>query len=257
MTGIDAISVPSQHQSLQEMGNKTVADLIGEDVSIEWNGIDGSVTGNIKYVSDYSELFGKQEKTGSFFPFVLDDSYKGKEITVQREGGSAKTAIDTEWILRLTDADKTEYNISCDDTQIAHLDFADATIETPIAVIPQDHNLGKFVKNVKDLVSADTTIHPDGSVTGTLYHIDGWTEVNQDTEKQSGNFLPVRLNKQYMTGKQITITGGSKPNTFTVKTESDRDVIIRVPNKDATFAFSEDGVEFMKLTFQTTTLNES
>lgn len=110
------------------MGDKTIPDLIDADVSISWSGTDGAVTGNIKHVDDYSELFGESEKEGYFFPFVLDDSFKGKPITVQRKGGEKKTAKDTEWILRLTDNTATEYDISSGKTKIAHLTFSGATL---------------------------------------------------------------------------------------------------------------------------------
>lgn len=134
MIGADALQVPSAHQSLSGMGSKQISDLIGEDVNISWTGTSGSVSGEIKYVDDYSELYGESEKSGNFFPFVLDGAYKGKDITVQRTGGKAKTANDTEWILRLTDKASTKYTITYDGKEIAKLSFDKATLkEAPSA----------------------------------------------------------------------------------------------------------------------------
>lgn len=126
MTGTDAVKVPSQRQSLTE-GNKNVSDLIEADVSIKWSGINGAVSGNFKQVENY-DLFGPEENSGHFFPFLLDKSYTGKPITVQRKGGKAKTQADTEWILRLTDDTATEYDVSFEQTKIAHLTFTGATL---------------------------------------------------------------------------------------------------------------------------------
>lgn len=109
------------------MGSKTVQDLIGDNVTISWNGINGSVKGDVKHVTGY-ELFPEEEQDGNFFPIVLDSSYKGKEITVRRKGGTAKTQADTEWIVRLSDGKATEYDVSSGGTKIAHLDFAGANL---------------------------------------------------------------------------------------------------------------------------------
>ena len=108
---------------------RQVSDYIDSNVAIKWNGVNGSVTGDIKYV-DNNSLFGEGENTGNYFPFKLGDAYSGKPITVKRTSGtkSEKTVSDTEWILRLTDGTETKYQISSGDTIIANLNFAGATL---------------------------------------------------------------------------------------------------------------------------------
>lgn len=236
------------------MTTKAISDLIDENVSISWSGKTGSVTGDIKYVSGFSELFDKDEMNGNFFPLVLDDSYKGKQITVKRTSGnkSEKTVVDTEWILRLTDNEKTEFDVSSEDTKIAHLTFAGASLGTAVSVIPQDHNLGKYKKTVNELVTPDTKINADGSVTGTLKHIDNWSEFGTDPAKQSGNYLPVRLDSQFM--NKTVVVQGEKTTTINVNTEADRDIIIRVKDKNVKFTFTVDDQLIMTLTFENTSL---
>ena len=75
-------------------------------------------------------MFGEGENSGNYFPFKLDDAYSGKPITVKRTSGSKseKTVSDTEWILYLTDAKQTTYQILSGDSVIAELNFESATL---------------------------------------------------------------------------------------------------------------------------------
>ena len=224
-----------------------MSDLIGDNVNIEWDGVNGAVTGDIKYIADYSSLFGAKEKAGAFFPFSLGEAYNEKEITVQRKGGTAKTAVDTEWIVRLTDGAETEYDVSCEGEKIAHFTFAEATLGVPMSVLPQDHDLGKYGKKVNELVGPDTVIHADGSVTGTLKYVEPWKE-NHDRE---GHFIAIRLDAQYK-DKPVTVQrNGANANTAT-----DEDWILTVSDKNTEITFKDGDVEFMKLTFKDVVFEE-
>lgn len=105
-------------------------------------------------------MYGAEENSGNYFPFKLDDSYKGKPITVKRTStsASAKTVTDTEWILRLTDGTDTKYEISSGDTKIADLSFDGASLASSPEIkanvekvsdsnVPQDSNAEKCKVN--------------------------------------------------------------------------------------------------------------
>lgn len=108
------------------------SDFVGDDAVIEWDGATGFVTGTIKYVDNY-RAFAGDEASGYFFPITLDNSYKGKKITVKRTsngGGTPTTAANTEWVLRLTDGVGTKYAINYSNILVATLDFSGATLIT-------------------------------------------------------------------------------------------------------------------------------
>ena len=128
MTGADSVSVVSQEQSLN-LGEKTAADLIDADVSISWDGTAGSVHGNLKYVTDWTEFNpgNEDEQNGNFFPVKLDDQYAGQNITVSRNGGKEKTAVDLMWILRVPNGN-TIFTFKAEGREIFTLNFATATL---------------------------------------------------------------------------------------------------------------------------------
>lgn len=109
----------------QKFGTKNYSDMVGEDTKILAGGV---VSGPIKYVSGYSDKF-PDEPDGYFFPAHLSDDYKDKTITVKREsgeGGTAKTAQEQDWVLRLTDGADTVYSFKEGDTPILTLSFREA-----------------------------------------------------------------------------------------------------------------------------------
>lgn len=144
-----------------EGDTQPISTYINPDVLIEWQGTNGAVTGNIKHVEN-NKLFGAGENKGNYFPFKLDDSYKGKPITVRRtsDSKSEKTSIDTEWILRLPDKTNTKYQITSENTEIANLSFTGAVLaensELNVTIekiketdIPQDANKSACAINQK------------------------------------------------------------------------------------------------------------
>lgn len=128
MIGADAMRVTAKGQPLCIGGSKSVSDLIGEDINIEWDGETGAVTGELKHVEGWQEFSNvPEEQEGNFFPITLDASYTGKPITVERTGGKAKTVVDRNWILRVPDT-STVFTFSVDGAAIFALDFSGATL---------------------------------------------------------------------------------------------------------------------------------
>ena len=108
----------------------TVGDLIGEDVAVAWNGLDGTVTGTLKNISAPWTPFDTKNNTGHFFPITLDKQYEGKDITVNLSGGTKKTAADLEWVIRGDDyvSAQTPAVFECEGKVILTLDFSKATL---------------------------------------------------------------------------------------------------------------------------------
>lgn len=131
---------------------KSPSDYMGKDVHI---GLDGSVTGTFKYVSDWKKFSsGTPElQKGYYFGIDLGKEYEGKEITVQRVGNERKTTSkDTWWVLRLSDKEKTIYNFTLkDETEpFMTLNFAGATFlpesdkDTSMETLPDPSKVERF-----------------------------------------------------------------------------------------------------------------
>lgn len=118
-----------QSQTLTELGDKEVSELVDANVAINWNGLTGSVVGTIKAVIDWVEFNGvdTEEQDGHFFPLQLDERYDGKTITVI--GQKTKSAVDTEWVLRVENALDNKFTFQADGETIFVLDFSKATLE--------------------------------------------------------------------------------------------------------------------------------
>lgn len=107
------------------LGGKSASDMIGDDIAVEFDGLTGKVTGKVKHLTDFKG-FGSNDPDGHFFPVTLDDSYKGKDITVI-SATRAKTERDHEWILKI-DKNKV-FTFKADGETILVLDFTGATLE--------------------------------------------------------------------------------------------------------------------------------
>lgn len=128
VTGADNMKVPNGDAKPGNIDGKKVSDLIGDDVFVSWNGIDGTVNGTLKMVEGWTEFNGsvKAEQSGHFFPVVLDSKYAGKEITVI--GTKTKKAVDTEWVVRVDNCKK--FTFQCDGETILTLDLSKAILAT-------------------------------------------------------------------------------------------------------------------------------
>ena len=105
---------------------KNVSDLISDNVRISWDGVNGTVTGDIKKVENWTQfnVSDPNEQSGHFFPVSLASKYKGQEITVT--GSKVKKAFDTEWVLRVDD--QKTFTFECDGKTIFVLDLTKATL---------------------------------------------------------------------------------------------------------------------------------
>lgn len=133
-SGGTAAKQMAQDRTLDTLGGKRVSDLISTDIRIAVSGGPdapvGAVTGTVKYVKDW-EAFSSDpaERSGNFFPLVLDSKYQGQEITCTGPSGKVKKAHDLEWVIRLSNGTASEVTFKQEETQIIKLTFSGATLE--------------------------------------------------------------------------------------------------------------------------------
>lgn len=98
-------------------------------------------------------------------------------------------------------------------------------------------------KEISELVDDGIAIEADGSVTGTLKKVTGYTGFSSDAGEQNGHFFPIKLNAPYGT-TAVTVTGTK------TKTAVEDDWILFVKDKNSTFKFEENGKEIFTLNFK-------
>lgn len=124
MTASDKIKVPSQSQTLDDLGGKQISELIGDDIKIDAT---GAVTGTIKKITSWQDFSSiPSEQNGYYFPVILDDKYKDKEITCK--GEKTKKARETEWVLLVKNQDSKFTFSTTEDGDILTLTFKGATL---------------------------------------------------------------------------------------------------------------------------------
>lgn len=123
-TGDANMSIPDANADPGGIEGKKVSDLIGDDISISWDGVSGTVKGTLNSVTEWKQFSNSEkEQSGHYFPISLDSKYSGKDVKVT--GSKVKTAQDTEWVLRVDDC--KQFTFECDGKTILKLDFNDAT----------------------------------------------------------------------------------------------------------------------------------
>lgn len=127
------------------------------------------------------------------------------------------------------------------------------TASTDIVYISgQEDEVGLGSKKVSELITPDTKIHADGSVTGTLKYVSSFTDF--DSSNNTGNFFPFHLGEQYK-NKPITVTtcngeGCSGSDNTKTKTATDCDWVVKVKQRNTTFKFEAEGKEIITLNFE-------
>lgn len=95
-------------------------------------------------------------------------------------------------------------------------------------------------------------IYEDGSVTGTLKYVEGFTEFSGVADEQKGNYIAIDLGNAYK-GKTIKVKSSGKEGQ---KESQDLWWILRVANNDKTFTFSADNLPDLTLSFKGATLKQ-
>lgn len=105
---------------------KTVSELIGTDVKVY---ADGSVTGTLKNVTDFTEFNSTNvdEQSGHYFPLHLTQA--GTKMTLKTNGVAKpekeNMAFDPDILFRVSDANTT-FTIEVDGKEVITLNFRKA-----------------------------------------------------------------------------------------------------------------------------------
>lgn len=103
-------------------------------------------------------------------------------------------------------------------------------------------------KSVSDLIGTDIKVYADGSVTGTLKSVTGFTEFNSaDVDEQSGYYFPLHLTQ---VGTKMTLKTNGVAKAGKENMAFDPDILFRVSDKNTTFNIEVDGNEVVTLNFK-------
>ena len=116
--------------------------------------------------------------------------------------------------------------------------------KTSIKVAVQNQETTLLNKNVSDMISEDTTILADGTVSGTLKKVENFKDFSSKKEEQSGYYFPFKLEG---TGSKMTF----KKNGIETKKDIafDKDVIFRTTKTDVWEVLVDDQ-RVVKLNFE-------
>lgn len=107
-------------------------------------------------------------------------------------------------------------------------------------------------KSVSDMIADDVKVLADGSVTGTLKHVDNFVEFNSaKVSEQSGHYFPLRLTQP---GSKMTIKTNGTAKAGKTDMTFDPEILLRVSDNTTTFTIEVDGTEVVTLNFKDATL---
>lgn len=108
-----------------------------------------------------------------------------------------------------------------------------------------------YGKRVSSLVGDDVKVYEDGTVTGTLKHVTGYTGFNEaEPEEQEGYYFPFRLSK---TGTTMSFKKNGEPGKTDIPWEADN--VFRVTASD-TFEVLVDEASVVTFNFAKATFQE-
>ena len=118
-----------------------------------------------------------------------------------------------------------------------------------LTLFPQGQTL--LGKRVSSLVGSDLKVLKDGSVTGTIKNVTGYTQFSSKPEEQSGYYFPFKLPQ---TGTKMTIKKNGVAAEGKENMAFDPDIILRVTKTD-TFTIEVDGSPVVTFNFQKATFS--
>lgn len=130
MIGPGGLAVPAQSQGLN-LGNKKVSDLISTDVKVTIDEEKVTVTGTVHKVTGWTE-FSTDQADGHFFPFLMPEACKKKNITVKGRTAGDRTVEMTDdllLVIRLENLKEDKMQIFMDGDLLMDADFTGVTKE--------------------------------------------------------------------------------------------------------------------------------
>lgn len=101
------------------------------------------------------------------------------------------------------------------------------------------------------MIGTDIKVYADGSVTGTLKNVSGFTEFNSvDVNEQSGHYFPLHLTQA---GTKMTLKTNGVAKAGKENMNFDPDILFRVSDNNTTFTIEVDGNEVVTLNFKNAT----
>ena len=113
-----------------------------------------------------------------------------------------------------------------------------------LTLFPQGQTL--LGKRVSSLVGPDLKVLKDGTVTGTIKKVTGYTQFSSNEEERNGYYFPFKLAK---TGTQMTIKKNGIAAEGKENMAFDPDIILRVTKED-TFTIEVDGAQVVTFNFK-------
>lgn len=107
-----------------------------------------------------------------------------------------------------------------------------------------------YGKRVSTLIGDDVKVEKDGTVTGTLKHVTGYTGFSDNEEEQEGHYFPFRLTK---TGEKMEFRKNGDKSSGEIPWEADN--VFRVTASD-TFEVLVDGTSIVTFNFAKATFEE-
>lgn len=140
-------------------------------------------------------------------------------------------------------------HVSIADQDAMPMEFYSAA--PPIAAQAAGQGETLLGKPVSEMISADTKIEADGSVTGTLKYIAGFEQFSSAEREQSGNYFPLKLT---VTGSKMTLKKNGTAGEGKTDMPFDPELIFRVEKNSDTFTVSVDGKDLFTLNFRSAVL---
>lgn len=114
-------------------------------------------------------------------------------------------------------------------------------LSTMVEIAGQEEQI--LEKTVSDIVKTDTKILSNGAVKGELTKVEGWSQYSEDSQEQTGYFLPIKLKVK---GAKTSF----KVNGEVVKEEDYKEnTVIRIPNYTDVIDVLVDGATIISLNF--------
>ena len=233
--------------------------MIDTDVEVEWEGTHGSVTGTIKLIDDYSDVYGDAEKSGHFFPVEFEEKYYDQPITISgRTAGDKEitpSADDPYLIIRLENFNENpKATVRDTEETVFELDFSEATLPA-VKVMEQTDTVSYGQKPVSELMDKDVSIKwsgTNGYVTGSFNHITDWSEL--PGEPHEGYFFAMNIDPVYK-GKSFDFLKGDQQSGHSDTAGDDEMFWILNIEHNKEFTFKSNGEVIAKLDFTSATLN--